>query len=433
MSDLALILFHVSRAVFLASNILLTYSFLTPSRPVWFQVVAYAGAWIFHSSLRILLVQTGLDTFLVSYMLTIVYFIPFLLIFRETIHAKFFVLFMVTSFSQFIFLISLFIEHLLFGQMVGGLILLGQLVELTAIVLFRKYIIPYVKNILEIIDRQNPVFTLFPFLSFILLAFYGVQRNYILSIFIPLVLSTMIIAVSYHLIAISIERTKRQHALEKQLALQRDHYCKLNESIAAAKATRHDLRHHLVTARGFLEKKDAVAAKEYLNRLCNACDDSSIPSVCRNQSADALICHYVTLAKQEDIAVVTNLDIPDDLGIDDIDLCVIIGNCLENSIEACRKQNIAEARYIDINAKINKEYLVIKIENSFNGFVQQQNDAYISSKKGTESGIGIGSIKTLAAKYQGHCMISFDQQIFKVSVSLKLAENIATRQSRHIA
>ena len=103
MSELTLILFHVSRAVFLASNILLTYSFLTPSRPIWFQVVAYAGAVILHSGMRTLLAPTGLDTFLLSYLLTIVYFIPFLLIFQETIHAKFFVLFMVASFSQFIF------------------------------------------------------------------------------------------------------------------------------------------------------------------------------------------------------------------------------------------------------------------------------------------------------------------------------------------
>ena len=312
--------------------------------------------------------------------------------------------------------------------MVGGLILLGQLLELAAILLFRRYVIPYVKNILEIIDRQNPVFTLFPFLSFILLAFYGVQRNYILSIFIPLVLSTLIIAVAYYLIAISIERTKRQHVLEKQLALQRDHYCNLNESITAAKATRHDLRHHLVTVLGFLERKDAVAAKEYLNRLCNTYDDCSIPSVCRNQTADALFCHYLTLAKQEDIAVTTNLDIPDDLGIEDIDLCVIIGNCLENAIEACRKQTIAESRFININVKINKEYLVVKIENSFNGLVQQQNEVCLSSKRVADSGIGLGSIKTLAAKYQGHCMISFDQKIFKVSVALKLADAFAARQ-----
>lgn len=428
MSELTLILFHVSRAVFLASNILLTYSFLTPSRPIWFQVVAYAGAVILHSGMRTLLAPTGLDTFLISYLLTIVYFIPFLLIFQETIHAKFFVLFMVASFSQFIFLISLFTEHLLFGHMVGGLILLGQLLELAAILLFRRYVIPYVKNILEIIDRQNPVFTLFPFLSFILLAFYGVQRNYILSIFIPLVLSTLIIAVAYYLIAISIERTKRQHVLEKQLALQRDHYCNLNESITAAKATRHDLRHHLVTVLGFLERKDAVAAKEYLNRLCNTYDDCSISSVCRNQTADALFCHYLTLAKQEDIAVTTNLDIPDDLGIEDIDLCVIIGNCLENAIEACRKQTIAESRFININVKINKEYLVVKIENSFNGLVQQQNEVCLSSKRVADSGIGLGSIKTLAAKYQGHCMISFDQKIFKVSVALKLADAFAARQ-----
>lgn len=214
MSESTLILFTLSRAVFLISNIALTYSFLTPKRPLWFQIIAFAGTWVTGYFWRGLLTPVGLDPFLLGYIQTLLYLVPIALVFKGTIHAKFFVLFMVTSLSQFNFLIFLFLEQLVFNHMVGGLILIGQLLELSSIPLIRRYITPHIKNILEIINHQKPVFTLFPFLSFILLAFYGVQRMYLLSTFIPLVLSTIIIFFSYYLIAISIDQTKRHQQLE---------------------------------------------------------------------------------------------------------------------------------------------------------------------------------------------------------------------------
>ena len=424
MSESTLILFTLGRTVYLISNILLTYSFLTPKqqRPIWFQIIAFAGTWITGYFLRSLLAPIGLDPFLLAYILTLLYLVPIALVFKETLHAKIFVLFMVTSFSQFNFLICLFLELLIFNHMIGSFILVGQLLELSSILLVRKYVAPHVRDILEIINQRNPVFILFPILSFILLAFYGVQRTYLLTTFIPLILCALLILFTYYLIAMSIRQTRRQQQQEKQLALQRDHYLNLNNSITTAKVNRHDLRHHMVAISEFLGNKDAAAAQEYLNRLCNSYDDSSIPTVCRNQSADALICHYVKLAKQQNISFVTELHLPDDLAIDDLDLCVIMGNCLENAIEACNKIKGADPRFINISTTITKGYLVIKIANSFNGLVQHQNDGFFSSKEGTDHGIGLASVKTLVAKYQGYCSTSLELRVFKVSISLRLPQ-----------
>jgi two-component system, LytTR family, sensor histidine kinase AgrC len=418
MSESASILFHLSRAVFLISNIWLTYCFLTPKRPLRFQIIAFALTWVSHFYLDHLLAPLGLNPFNVG---IIRYLIPIVLIFRESFHAKFFVMFMIASLSQFNFLICLFLELLIFKHMVGGLILTGQLLELLSIPIVRIYLTPHIKNILEIINKQNIIFTLFPFLSFILLAVYGVQQAYLSSIFTLLVLSAAI-SISYYIIAISIDRTKRHQQLENQMSLQRDHYRNLNDGIANAKAVHHDLRHHLLTISEFLGNKDAAAAQKYLNRLHSSYDADQILSVCKNQSADALICHYLKLAKQQNITVDAKLHIPDNLGIDDLELCVIVGNCLENAIDACNKLSDSEPRFIDIKATIDKGFLVIKIANSFTGLVQKQGDRFISSKDSTDSGIGLSSVKTLANKYQGQCLISFEKHVFKVSISLKLPE-----------
>lgn len=214
MSGTALFLFNIGRVVFAVSNILLMYSFLVPKRPLWFQTLAIAGTVGIHFLLRSILFPMGFDPFLVGYVLSLLYLVPIALIFKETIHSKIFIVFMVLSLSQFNFLFFLFIEQLLFGHIVSGFILIGQFLELCSIPFIRRYVAPHIKNILDIIDRCNFVFVLFPFFSYLLLASYGIQRKYILSVFIPLLLSTIVIFFAYYLIAISIEQTKRQKQLE---------------------------------------------------------------------------------------------------------------------------------------------------------------------------------------------------------------------------
>ena len=147
--------------------------------------------------MRGLLAPILTDPILVGIILSLVYLIPFTLVFQETFHAKLFVFFMVSSASLCIFVIGLYLEVLLFGHPLGALILAGFLLELAFIPWIRRYVRPHVRNILEVINQQNPSFTFFPILSFVLLAFYGVQRTYLLSTFIPLLLSTLVIAFTY--------------------------------------------------------------------------------------------------------------------------------------------------------------------------------------------------------------------------------------------
>jgi len=67
-------------------NIWLMYSFLTPKRPLWFQIMIFAGTALLHVSLRALLTPLGLDPFLIGYALAVLYLLPAALVFKETIH-----------------------------------------------------------------------------------------------------------------------------------------------------------------------------------------------------------------------------------------------------------------------------------------------------------------------------------------------------------
>lgn len=214
MTETTLIVFHIARIMFAAVNICLIYIFLTPKRPVYVQILAFTSAIIAHITLRQIFSSWGWDPFFIGYLLAILYLPPVFLSFKEKFCAKIFVIFMILSFSQFNFLFFLFIEKFFYQQVVAWFILIGQFAALLAIPYIRQYISQPIKNIVELMNQQSKVFVLLPITSFLLLAFYGIQRKYILSIFIPLVLSTIIVFFAYYLIAFSIEQTKRHKQLE---------------------------------------------------------------------------------------------------------------------------------------------------------------------------------------------------------------------------
>ena len=190
------------------------YSLLTAKRSLTFQISIWGGTIGFHFLMQNLLRPLGLDPFLIGYVLALLYMVPIYFIFKETLQVKFFVVFLALSLTQFNVLFFLFLEQLLFSRLVGGLVFSGQLALLLSLPKITKHIAPHIKNILEVIDQHNFGFSLLPFFSFMLLAFYGVQRKYLLSIFIPLLLSTVIIFFSYYLLAIVIAQVKRQKQLE---------------------------------------------------------------------------------------------------------------------------------------------------------------------------------------------------------------------------
>lgn len=214
MSENTLVLINLSRVVFIIANVWLDYSFLTSKRPVWFQITAIAGTGVTTYLLGGLLSPMIADDFWLRYILNLLYLVPFVLIFKETLSAKIFIFFMVFSLSQCNFLVLKYLELLIFENVVGDLLLIGMLLELSCVPFIKKYLRVHVRNILEVIEQQNPIFTAFPILSFLMLAFYRAEINYSVGTFILLVLNVLLIGFSYYLIALSIHQTKQHQQLE---------------------------------------------------------------------------------------------------------------------------------------------------------------------------------------------------------------------------
>ncbi|OOM72896.1 sensory histidine kinase DcuS [Clostridium sp. BL-8] len=206
----------------------------------------------------------------------------------------------------------------------------------------------------------------------------------------------------------------------KQINLQREQYALLNKNIEETKKTRHDLRHHITLIQNLLNNKQYDKLKIYFDQYQKSLPLDNELIFCKNYMVNTLLSHYVNLANNENISVEVDCKLPAKTFVSDLDFCIIIGNCFENAIDACKK--ISEGkRFISIKSKNTNNFIGITIDNNFSGEIHKENDTFMSTKNSKEHGIGISSVHAVAAKYAGTSKFQVDNsnKLFKVSIFLK--------------
>lgn len=206
---------------------------------------------------------------------------------------------------------------------------------------------------------------------------------------------------------------ERLHISETQIAAQ----TKLIESSQqrneeSAKA-RHDMHHHLTTLQGFIAHKDYTGLNNYLTDYASAIPAISTQVYCEHIAFNTLLCHYVERAQKEDIQTHLSALIPAHIPFHDMDISIILGNLLENAIEACSRQTDTR-RFLSIKLSMpNASTLVILTENSYEGEIRRCNEHFLSSKEAGRVGMGISSILSVVEKYDGIHRIDYQDHVFR--------------------
>lgn len=157
-----------------------------------------------------------------------------------------------------------------------------------------------------------------------------------------------------------------------------------------------------------------------LNQFISTFESSVKTPVCENLLFSAIVRYYMDMAEENGIAFTTSIVLPSALMIRDTDLTVILGNILENAMEACLRQKAGELQFIEVKSQMQGENgLVLQCRNSYNGQIRKQDDIFLSSKREGE-GIGLSSIQSLCAKYHGILKITPNEHIFTVNLLLNL-------------
>ena len=181
---------------------------------------------------------------------------------------------------------------------------------------------------------------------------------------------------------------------------------------------RHDYHNHIQAMLAMTDKPEEL--RKYLWMLND--DLTTVDTVLKtgNVMVDAILNSKLSLIKSKNIAVNAKATVPSDLQTSEIDLCAIIGNLLDNAMEACLRQDRQEERFIRVYIGVLKKQLYICVTNSVGGEVKKVGKTYISTKNSDAHGFGLLRIDRLAEKYDGYVNRQNEEGAFATEVMLPL-------------
>lgn len=210
---------------------------------------------------------------------------------------------------------------------------------------------------------------------------------------------------AYRKLADGFDLQLRNALLEQQSVLQKDYMQELNTRYEQTRSFRHDIKTHLTVLNGLLKQGQTEKSSEYLNKLELTSDSLSFPCHTGNAVIDMLLSNKLGLAQQKGISIDCVVTIPPNITIDEMDLCIVFSNAVDNAIKACNLMTEGR-KYIIISAFQKGSFLMVKIENS------RREDN--TQTKG--SGIGLNNIINVAKKYNGAISIEKTLNFFKLNL-----------------
>ena len=205
--------------------------------------------------------------------------------------------------------------------------------------------------------------------------------------------------------------------MEKQVEIQKTRHQFLSETSALVRQQRHDLKHHIAVIRSFLAGQETEKLMDYLDELSAKIPEEPFQTLCQNEAVNAVALHYHCAALKSGITPCSiTLDIPKETGkVPESDLCVIVGNLLENAVAACK---LCDKPFICMKSRVTGSILTITMDNSCTGAESSPDGNFLSKKTG--GGIGLASIRSVAEKYGGGCCFEVKNGVFSSSVYLYL-------------
>ena len=236
----------------------------------------------------------------------------------------------------------------------------------------------------------------------------------------------------YALFYIMAKSLNNNHKLTQEntiLYMQQEQYNTLNNAIEETRHARHDMRHHLSILNSFVKRKDWADLENYLSKMSKSIPSSEL-KLCENNAIDGVAGHYYHRYKDLEIPCVFKLELPKELSVSEIDICLVLSNLLENALEASMR-TAPDKRRITVLARMHSDNVVlIKVENFYNGVVKEKNGIFESSKHSGE-GIGTQSVRRIAEKGGGYCRFTQKDGIFTADVMLRGNSKYLQENKKH--
>ncbi len=219
-------------------------------------------------------------------------------------------------------------------------------------------------------------------------------------------------------ILFSYKKLQQSFRFSTEISLMEQQEHSLNQYVEEAKARydetksfRHDIRNHIAVVKKLLQNGKLEETITYVEDLDDMAEKMSFPCSTNNPVVDILVGNKLGIAKSMGIDVDCSLPLPYPCGIRDIDICIVLSNALDNAIHAVKNLGTGIEKYIRVSGRIQGDFLMMEIQNSFHG------------KSVFKKGTGLSNVKKVAEKYGGAMSIETQEHVFVLHVLLIIPQH----------
>ncbi len=216
-----------------------------------------------------------------------------------------------------------------------------------------------------------------------------------------------------------IRRSVERRIARYQDDLTQKHCQEVDNLYRQTRGWRHDFKNHLQTMQAYLELGRLEPLERYIRELTEDYSQVDMTLKTGNSMVDAILNSKLSILRERDIRVDASAVVPEELHVSDVDLSVMIGNLLDNAMEACLKLP-AEKRFVRFYMAKAKENLYIYVMNSADGSFRRGLGGYLSTKAEDGHGYGLMRIDKVVKKYGGYRNRQDEGDVFATEILIPL-------------
>ena len=323
---------------------------------------------------------------------------------------------MVSSLDYLAFILNYAMRLGVIGQLITRIVIYLIIFAVTALIVRRRGR----ADLTEAFDKFPPVASLMIYAAF-LAAYYSVTVSFNAEYTketansLTMFSSLLIVGCIAYLVIKYLTASQKKRATEKQLELELNHYSNMVEKNRDMRVFRHDFKNNLISVRALIGGGQYNEAEKYIDELYGRLDATKNAFSTGNHLADAILAEKNSAAVLQKTEIDFDGIIPSD-GIDNIDLCTILANALDNALEASKP---IENAIINVRAAVNSAVFMLTVSNPTLQPVEIKNNRVKTTKADSVNhGLGIGSIKNAAKKYNGEVNLKYEDGHFTVEVMM---------------
>lgn len=271
---------------------------------------------------------------------------------------------------------------------------------------------------------QNLPLLLVPVSSIIMLDFLIRDKAYthitIVVAAIGFLLINFLVFYLYNMLVKTVSQKYENDMIQKELQAYSNQMKLILQTEEKVKTLRHDMKHHMNELKLLAVKKDTDSIQNYIDSMEEFIENPNEIISSGNLEIDSILNFLLQKAREQLRTVTVKVKLPEKLR-HSFDINIIIGNLLENAIEAAIQ---TEEKILDVLIEFKQGVLKVQIKNSFNGEIRKNQKGFITTKERKElHGIGLQSVKKIVQKYNGVLITSTSENIFCVKLIIYLMED----------